>query len=173
MSWLLLIVFSCWLLTIWVWEDCNSKCSCLYCVVFCSLVSVALSGSYEGVVAVYCLAENSSQILIRCCHGRGILVKCVSMYWELRNGEGLGRMREPTGGKKSGCDTRMCFNPLGIGPRVRRGTNWESAGNLGLRLGSWTWRRCESGDPKLTYLLWLMYFSGKFPGSAFWSWALE
>lgn len=31
--------------------------------VFCSLVSVALSGSYEGVVTVYCLVENSSQIL--------------------------------------------------------------------------------------------------------------
>lgn len=71
LSWLLLIVFSCWLLTIWVGEDCNSKCSCLCCVGVCSLVSVALSGSYEGVVAVYCLVENSSQILIGVAKGEG------------------------------------------------------------------------------------------------------
>lgn len=87
--------------------------------VFCSLVSVALSGSHEGVVAVYCLVENFSPILTGVAMER---VKCVSMYWELRNGEGVGGMRESIGGRKSGRNTRMCFSPLGMGPRVRRGT---------------------------------------------------
>ena len=149
-------MFSCWLLTIWVCEDCNSKCSCLCCVGVLFLSFCCPFWFLWGCGGCVLPGREFFSDSDRHCQGRGILVKCVSVYWELRNREGLGGMRESTGGRNSGCNTRMCFSPLGIGPRVRRGTRacWKPGAETGvLDLEEvWEWRS-ETHPPSLAYVL--------------------
>jgi hypothetical protein len=57
---------------------------------FCSLLSLALSGSWETGVAVGCLGGHASEIMPGV--ASGVPGKCIFRHWELtlRDGDGLG-----------------------------------------------------------------------------------
>lgn len=93
----------------------------------------------------------------------GILVKCVSRYWELilRSRDVLGRGLRVHRKEESRLFHKDLHSPLAMGTESE-GRPQYVVTELGTRLGDWTWAEEESEDLQLACLLcWPACFSDR------------